>query len=131
MLTANTVSIYAGSQLKPPTSTDTSPSGLLSQPLAHLSEYLRSERGLTQLLTHSLLTHSLSHSLPTLAAAVSHTAAATDPAPRHRRSWASPARRRLSRHRQTVNPLFNLQFLDRRRACSPPLHGEQLRGAEP
>jgi hypothetical protein len=60
MLTASTVYIYAGGQLKPPASTDTSPGGLLSQPLAHLSEYLRSERGLTQLLTHSL-THSLTH----------------------------------------------------------------------
>jgi hypothetical protein len=58
MLTASTVSIYAGGQLKPPASTDTSPGGLLSQPLAHLSEYLRSERGLTQLLTHSH-THTL------------------------------------------------------------------------
>jgi hypothetical protein len=58
MLTASTVSIYAGGQLKPPASTDTSPSGLLSQPPAHLSEYLQSERGLTQLLTHSH-THTL------------------------------------------------------------------------
>jgi hypothetical protein len=66
MLTARTVSIYAGGQLKPPASTDTSPGGLLSQPPTHLSEYLRSERGLTQLLTHS---HT--HSLPTLAAAAS------------------------------------------------------------
>jgi hypothetical protein len=45
-----------GGQLKPPASTDTSTGGLLSQPPAHLSEYLRSERGLTQLLTHSLTT---------------------------------------------------------------------------
>jgi hypothetical protein len=67
MLTASIVSIYAGGQLKPPASTDTSPGGLLSQPPSHLSEYLRSERSLTQLLTHSLnhsLTHSLTHSLP-------------------------------------------------------------------
>jgi hypothetical protein len=66
MLTASTVSIYAGGPLKPPASTDTSPGGLLSQPPAHLSEYLRLEHGLTQLLTHSL-----THSLPTLAAAAS------------------------------------------------------------
>jgi hypothetical protein len=72
MLTASTVSIYAGGQLKPPASTDTSPGGLLSQPPAHLSEYLRSERGLTQLLTYTHThTHTHTHSLPTLAAATS------------------------------------------------------------
>jgi hypothetical protein len=69
MLTASTVYIYAGGQLKPPASIDTSRGGLLSQPPAHLSEYLRSERGLTHLLTHSL-THSLTPN-PTLAAAAS------------------------------------------------------------
>jgi hypothetical protein len=45
--------ICAGGQLRPLASTDTFPGGLLSEPLAHLSEYIRSERGLTQLLTHS------------------------------------------------------------------------------
>jgi hypothetical protein len=58
---ASTMSIYAGGQLKPPASTDTSPGGLLSQLPTHLFEYLQLECGLTQLLTHSL-THSLTRS---------------------------------------------------------------------
>jgi hypothetical protein len=54
--------------IKPTASTDTSPCGLLSQPPAYLSEYLRSERDSTQLLTHS---HTHTHTLPTLATAAS------------------------------------------------------------
>jgi hypothetical protein len=75
--------------------------------------------------THS---HTHTHSLPTLATA---TSSCNRPCPCHRRSWASPARRRLSCRRKTVDPLYNLQFLERRWAGSLPSHGEQLCGVEP
>jgi hypothetical protein len=100
MLTASTVYIYAGVQLKPPASIDTSLGGLLSQPPAHLSEYLRSERGLTQLLTHSL-----THSLPTLAAAASsRNRPCTPPPPLVSFARAPPPRPPSANCRPTLQP---------------------------
>jgi hypothetical protein len=94
MLTASTVYIYAGGQLKPPTSTDISPGGLLSQPPAHLSEYLRSERGLTQPITHSL-TRSLLAPNPSRCRKQPRAPPQTT-LPHQRHSWVSPTHRRLS-----------------------------------
>jgi hypothetical protein len=120
MLTASTVSIYAGGQLMPPASTDTSPGGLLSQPSAHLSEYLRSERGLTQLLTHSH-THTLSPNpsrrrkqpQPTLPPAT----AARELRPC---AAASAAIGKLSTHSSTSSSSTDVEQVHRRRMAAAP-----------